>query len=239
MHSEAAKLPIIAIDDDKFHNIIPSRFPTVRLYERIADGRDELFAKIEEITNPRVREKDRLTRGMAAVDQDQPRFKNWNHAPFVYPNPEGSRFFGANRNVLELAGCLQTALAISVAKRELFLSRTAQAATYVEMRQFVRPVRGTFIDARGWDGQDDRERCLALGKEVDEAGRDGLLFSPRERRSATGITVLKPECLGRPIQAEHFKYMWNGERITLLYAFGTGQEYDPQDLSEQAQILAA
>lgn len=239
MHSEAAKLPIIEIDDDKFHNIIPSRFPTVRLYERIAEGRDDLFAKVEEITNPRVREKERLTRGMAAVDQDQPRFKNWNHAPFVYPNPEGSRFFGAGRNVLELAGCLQTALAISVAKRELFLSRTAEPATYIEMRQFVRPVRGTFLDARGWEGQDDRARCLTLGEQAVEAGHDGLLFSPRERPSAAGIAVLKPECLGRPLQAEHFKYVWDGHRITILYAFGTGQEYDPQDLRVQEQILAA
>lgn len=241
MHSGAAEFPTVDLDGEKFHNIIPSRFPTVDLYERIAGGRDELFAQIDDLTNPRVRERERLTRGLAPVDQDRPRFKNWNHAPFVYPNPEGSRFFGSDRNVLELAGCLQTALSISVAKRELFLSRTAELPTYVEMRQFVRPVRGNFLDVRNWDGMSDRSRCLTLGKEITDTMPecDGILFSPEERPSATGIVVFKPECLGKVDQAEHFKYIWNGQRIATLYAFGTGKKYDPAELREEEQILAA
>lgn len=231
-------MPVVEIDD-QFHNLIPSRFPTVRVYERIAGGRDDEFAMIEELTNPRVREKERLTRGLAAVDQEQPRYKNWNHAPFVYPNPEGSRFFEPDRNVLELAGDAQTALVISVLKRESFLRRTAEPPTAIEMRQFVRPVCGNYIDARNWDGIGDRNRCLALGQEVLNAGMDGILFNPDERPTATGIVVLKPECLGRPVQAEHFKYVWNGQNIAILYAFGSGKDYSPAELALPEAILAA
>ena len=238
MHSEAANLPVVDVDD-QFHNLIPSRFPPVALYGRIAAGRDDQFAAIEELTNPRLREKERLTRGLAPTDQDQPRFKNWNHAPFAYPNPEGGSFFGPERNVLELAGDLQTALAISVTKREQFLRRTAEAQTALEMRQIVRPVLGTFLDARGWDGGGDRDSCLAMGREVAESSYDGILFSPPERPSATGIVVLKPECLGKPIQAEHFKYVWNGECISVLYAFRTGNDYRPSDLGLVETILVA
>jgi hypothetical protein len=238
MHSAAVNLPVVEIGE-RFHNLIPSRFPTVRLYERIAGGRDDLFAKIEEMTNPRVREKERLLHGLAPVDQDQPRFKNWNHAPFVYPNPEGSRFFAGDRNVIELAGDLQTALVVSVARREAFLGRTAEPQTFLEMRQIVRPVRGNFLDARDWPGIGDRADRLSLGKEVVNAGLDGLLFNPLERASGTCAIVMKPECLGRPDQAEHFKYVWNGSRITVLYAFGSGRGFDPIELEQDTCILAA
>jgi hypothetical protein len=238
MRNEAVNLPLVEIDE-RFHNLIPSRFPPVPVYERIAGGRDELFAQVEEITNPRVRERDRLTQGLAPIDQQLPRFKNWNHAPFVYPNPEGSRFFKANRNVLELAGDLQTALVISVGKRETFLRRTAEPPTLIEMRQIVRPVRGRYLDARGWKGGNDRDRRLALGDDAVRLDLDGILFSPSERPSALGIVVLKSECLGKPDQVDHFKYVWNGQRISVLYSFRNDQKYSPDDLALDEAIMAA
>ena len=237
-------MPSVAADpravdvDDVFHNLIPSRFPPVSVYERIAGGRDELFYKIEEMTNPRAREKERLTRGLAPVDQDHPRLRNWNHAPFVYPNPEGSRFFGADRNLVELAGDLQTALAIAVEKRETFLGRTKEAATYIEMRQIVRPVRGSCLDVRGLDIA-ARETRIQIGKQALAAGLDGILFNPVERPTATAVAVFKPECLGKPDQAEHFKFIWNGNRITVLYRFKEDLIYEPDGLGLEETILAA
>lgn len=238
MRSAAADLNVVEIDG-MFHNLIPSRFPPVQLYERISGGRDELFYAIEEKTNPRVREKERLTRGLAPVDQQRPRFANWNHAPFVYPNPEGSRFFSADRNIVELAGDLQTALAISVAKREAFLRRTKEPPTFLEMRQIVRPVRGRCRDACGWDGLDDRDRRLDLGRLTVADELDGILFSPWERPTATGIVVFRPECLGKPDQAGHFKFLWNGKRISAIYSFGKGIEYSPEQLRSERTILVA
>lgn len=238
MLSEVADLPAVEIDQ-QFHNLIPSRFPPVEVYERIAGGRDQLFKAIEEMTNPRVRERERLTRGLAVVDQDHPRFKNWNHAPFVYANPDGARFYGADRNVVELAEELQTALAISVERREEFLRRTAEPPTFIEIRQIVRPVRGSYLDATGWDGIAERKQRLELGKMAVERQLDGILFHPPERPTARCLVVLKAECLGRPLQGEHFKYVWNGERISVLYAFRTGIELDPKNLGRQDKVLAA
>lgn len=231
-------MPTVEIDR-QFHNLIPSRFPTVEVYERIAEGRDDQFKAIEAMTNPRVREKDRLTRGVAPLDPEDPRLKNWNHAPFVYPNPEGSRFFQAGSNVMELADDLQTALAISVPRRENFLRRTGEPTTYLEMRQIVRPIKGRFLDATGWDGMEDRERRIALGKDAIIMQVDGILFSPSERPSAEGIVVLKLECAGRPVQGDHFKYLWNGQRINTLYSFGKDKKYDPATLGEEIKMLAA
>src|SRR3546814_19673692 len=74
-----------------------------------------------------------------------------------------------------------TALAIAVGRRETFLSRTAEPATALEIRQLIRHVRGRFLDARGWKAGRDHQRRLALGREVASAGYDGILFSPVER----------------------------------------------------------
>ncbi|MFD2263419.1 RES family NAD+ phosphorylase [Lacibacterium aquatile] len=234
-------MQVVEIDQD-FHNLIPSRFPTIDVYERIANGRSEEFAKIEALTNPRLREKERLTRNSAPVDQNNPRFKNWNHAPFAYPSPEGSTFYGPDTRVLELADELQTALAISVRKREIFLSCTVEPATALEMRQLKRPVKGKFLDATGWDGIGDKQRRLELGTAVVEAGHDGILFNPPERPSATAIAILYPECLDHPIQVEHFKFIWNGQKMTVIYSFNsssTGEGLDPAKLKEKAKVIAA
>lgn len=229
----------VELDRRPFHNLIPSRFPTVEVYERVAGGRDALFKQIERMTNPREREKERLTRGVSPIDPEDPKLKNWNHAPFVYPNPEGSRFFKTGQNVLELASDLQTALAISVLRREIFLRRTHEPRTFLEMRQIVRSITGTFLDATGWDGVEDEERRLALGKDAIQMGVDGILFSPSERPSAQGVVVLKLGCSGKADQGDHFKFLWDGERIHRVYSFGDAIAYDPQTFRDDGKMRAA
>ena len=239
MLSEAANMGTVQLDRQPFHNLIPSRFPTVEVYERIAGGRDELFKQIEHMTNPREREKERLTRGVSPMDPEDPQLKNWNHAPFVYPNPEGSRFFKPGQNVMELASDLQTALAISVPRREAFLRRTDEPRTFLEMRQIVRPITGRFLDAIGWDGMVDRDRRIALGKDAIVMDVDGILFSPIERPSAQGVVVLRPSCSGKPDQADHFKYLWDGQRIHRVYSFGDAVSYDPGTFGDKGIMRAA
>ncbi|WP_457349285.1 RES family NAD+ phosphorylase [Sphingomonas sp. UYP23] len=217
--------------------MIPSRFPTIDPFGRIA-GSEVDFAAIESLTNPRLREKMRLTAGLAPVDQSDPRLANWNHAPFAYPSPEGSRFFGPDRTVLELFDDLQTAVAVSVDRRGSFLARTAEPATTLEMRQLIRPVRGRFADVRGMTGSDDRERRRAVGRDVVALACDGILFSPPERPSATAVVVLAAATLGRPEQGDHYKFMWDGGRIALVYSFTFDRSFTPEVLGGADDVLS-
>lgn len=241
MPNAAADMQVIEIDQD-LHNLIPSRFPTIDVFERIANGRSADFAAVESLTNPRLREKERLSRNLAPVDQNNPRFRNWNHAPFAYPNPEGSTFYAPDRNVLELAGDLQTALAIAVRRREVFLSRTSEPAIALEMRQLKRGVKGRFLDAQGWNGLVDLQQRLELGAHAIENGYDGILFNPPERPCATAFAILHPGCLAIPLQVEHFKFIWNGQKMTAIYTFSSssnGEGLDPAVLREENEIFAA
>lgn len=222
------------------YRLIPSRFPPVSVYEGlVANDRLEALAQVEALTNPRLRSEARLSQPTASESSSPHRLQNWNLAPFAYGNPEGSSFFDEQRPCLELAADRQTALAIAVARRERFLERTEEAPIGLDMRMLKTPVRGRFWDLRPMGADLDREQRLALGARVPE-GVDGILFHPPERPSATSIVVLDGTRLGRSLQTIHYRFVWNGQRISRLYAFDDdGLEIEPQSLAGIDDVLAA
>lgn len=248
MHNAADDFDVKQIDD-VFYILIPSRFPPVPLYRRISAGNDDDIAAIAELHNPRVKEKQRLFGlGGGGVDDTSPRFQNWNHAPFAYSNPEGTWFFDRFIRCLEMSQDRQTALAVSVAKREMFLRRTAEAPIALDMRMLSRTVSGAFLDVQSVSVDLSVTERRKLGEKLmcraRAEGLCGVLFRSSERPSGTRICVLNGNVLGRAIQGEHFRYSWDGNRVSSLYAFnssGNDEEnlIDPRDLSGDTEILAA
>ena len=79
--------------DWRAHRIVPSRFPTVGPWDRIADPADfEVLAEVEALTNPRIREE----LGVLALTPPERRVTGPGTTPimaaFTHLNPEGSRF---------------------------------------------------------------------------------------------------------------------------------------------------
>lgn len=237
MRNVAADMPVIEVEADHFR-LIPSRFPPVSVYEGlVANDRIERLATLEARTNPRLLSEERLLKTHG--DPASPRLQNWNLAPFKYVNPEGSRFFGPTRPALELADDRQTALAVSVARRQAFLSRTDEPATGLDMRMLRTPVKGRFLDMRSVDPDLSGEERWRLGRDVDD-DLDGVLYRPPERPAATCVAVLKGTALGRSIQASHYRFVWSGHRITALYAFDdAGRSIDVGKLNGAEDALAA
>lgn len=220
------------------YRLIPSRFPPVSLYETlVANDRIDELVEVENLTNPRLQAQQRL--GSLAEPATADRLQNWNHAPFAYSNPEGSLFFGPGRPCLELAADKQTALAISVSRRERFLRRTQEPVVGLDMRMLVHPVSGSFLDLRplGADLTHDDRRKVGEAVPRDVAG---ILYHPAERPAGTCVAVLTGSALGRSVQANHYRFFWNGERMTKLYAFDdAGSVLTPEALASATDILAA
>lgn len=241
-------LPIEKVQTNYFL-LIPSRFPPVSLYKRIAAGRDEEISDIAELFNPRVKEKRRLTGNLSTtIAETSPRVQNWNLAPFAYPNPEGSWFFDQFTRCLELSDSKQTALAVSVAKREVFLNRTNEKPIGIDMRMLSRLVSGKFLDARSLplnlSLESRRDFGQAMLQRRQKCQFDGVLFRSPERPCGERIAVLTGEVLERAIQGGHYRYTWDGERIVSLYAFnstGTDKQnlINPEDLCGEKRVLAA
>ncbi|MGI4795320.1 MAG: hypothetical protein ACRYG8_14855 [Janthinobacterium lividum] len=226
----AAELDTLVVDRE-FHVVIPSRFPPIQLYARIARGRDEEVANLESLTNPRLKERGHLIAGGSDIDAASDRLQNWNHAPFAYHNPEGTRFFEKDRPALELTDCIRTALAISVRKRETFLGRTRETAMGLDMRVITRRVTGRFADGPTMDTDLSQEERRSYGLRIALSGLDGLLFRLPGLPSATCVSVLNGGTLGRAVQGEHFRFMWDGTRVTELYSFSRGVSLAPEQLT--------
>jgi hypothetical protein len=231
--------PIVPWSGDTYR-LIPSRFPPVSVYEGlVANDRLEELTKVEDLTNPRLKSEARIADAAGENSKSSARLQNWNLAPFAYGNPEGSTFFNEERPCLEMAANRQTALAISVTRRQRFLERTSEAPIGLDMRMFKTPVEGLFLDLRAYDAEDIYGRGREIGARLPD-GVDGILFRPIERPTATAISVVSGLVLGRTLQTVHYRYMWNGQRISLLYAFDeVGTRIEPDNLRDEGDCLAA
>jgi len=225
---------IKAIDEDWFC-LIPSRFPPVDIYERVSPEADwPALLRVEELTNPRVRAKAALI-GVDAVDVGSPQLQNWNHAPFTYLNPEGTWLLPARYGALELSDCLQTALAASIRRREQFLSRTHEPETNLDMRVISRKVSGTFIDLSRVDLLSmPKEERWKIGETAHKEGASGILFASPYRVGGLCLAVFTSHVLGRAVQAEHYRFIWDGAAVRATYSFSDARKLLPSDIfSEQ------
>jgi len=112
----------------------------------------------------------------------------------------------------------------------------------LDMRMLCTPVNGLFWDLRGFPGPvaglDPKLRRQIGSKMPAEA--DGLLFRPAERPAGTCIAILTGDVLGKSTQTVHFRYMWDGRRIAVLYAFDRrGTEIEASALASAEDVLAA
>jgi hypothetical protein len=162
MPSAVDDYPIVRFAADGYR-LIPSRFPPVSVYrDLVAPDQVETLVEVENNTNPRLRLQDRLMARREGPKFDSAMLQNWNLAPFTYENPEGTTFFAPERSCLELADTPQTALAVSIARRSRFLSRTNEAAT--GMRMLKTPVEGKFIDLRTVSAELSTRATLVIGQ---------------------------------------------------------------------------
>ena len=232
-------LTAVEVDDD-WYRLIPSRFPPVEIYERVASKADlpAVFA-IENLTNPRLKERKVITQSQVPADCEPPTLQNWNHAPFAYRNPEGGWFIPANEGGLELGDSLQTALAVSVRKRELFLSRTDESATSLDMRVISVRVQGTFTDARDLPLEMSQADRWAVGQQLLDDDANGVLYRCPVRPSATCLAVLDNRVMEKSVQREHFKFVWDGQRISRLYDFAGGVAIEAANLFGEEPAIAA
>ncbi len=222
------------------YRLIPSRFPPVDIYRRVAPPSNwGAIYEVESMTNPRLKSREKLGISLQTADPSSPRFQNWNHAPFAYANPEGTTFFSPVFQCLELADCLQTALSFAISNREAFLGRTSEEPTGLDMRVLVRPVTGTFLDGSVLPMEMDVSRRWAIGEAILDAGYDGIVFSPACRPSGRFVAILNPDTLGEAKQAEHFRFVWDGKAITQIYSFSDGKAWTPEQLRGPQNCLAA
>jgi len=198
--------------------IVPSRFPPVGLYDRIADPADldALFA-IEALTNPRLREE----AGLLAQIPKEHRISGPGSTPvmaaFTHLGPEGSRFSDGSWGVFYAAHSVATAVEETVYHRERFLAATAEPPCEVQMRCYRTSVDSRLHDIRGgWVAEHDPDSYVAsqaLAGTLRAAGSNGIVYDSARHRGGECLAAFQPDVVAPCVQSQHLIYRWDGQRI--------------------------
>lgn len=211
--------PIKRVRWSHAYRIVPSRFPPVGVYDRIADPADldAVFA-IEALTNPRLREE----AGALKLVSKEHRISGPGSTPimaaFTHLNPQGSRFSDGSWGVFYAAHSVATAVEETVYHREQFLAATAEPACDTQMRCYCTSVDSKLHDIRGgWPPAHDPDSyvaSVALARDVRAADSNGIVYDSARHRGGECLAAFHPDVVARCMQAQHLIYRWDGSRIS-------------------------
>lgn len=213
--------------------IIPSRFPPISLFERVAEPDDlEAIFELEALTNPRLRDEVGDIRLVPPEERISGPGTSIIMAAFTHLNPEGSRFSDGSYGVFYAAHELDTAIAETSYHRERFMRATQQKRMELDMRVYVIDLDGVFHDIRGqkkiepsWYLSDHYAACQNLAQGLRKEGANGIAYDSVRHEEGECIAVFRPRLLSNGRQERHLSYVWDGERIISVYEkreFNTG-----------------
>jgi len=225
----ATPYPALAVSEVRWQpcfRVISSRFPPIHLFERVAGAEDwEALYWLESLTNPRLRDdvgeielvprEDRIFGPGASVIM----------APFTHLNPEGSRFADDTFGAFYAAASLDTSIAETRYHREIFLRATRERPLELDMRTYLCDVAASFHDIRGKRDRmpdiydpDSYVASQKLARSLKLAGSNGVVFDSVRHSGGQCLAVYRPRLVLNCRQGTHLRYVWDGERITQVYA---------------------
>ncbi|MEO6363952.1 MAG: RES family NAD+ phosphorylase [Caldimonas sp.] len=223
---DPAQVPLARVSWRPSYRLIPSRYPTVGLYDAIADPADlEVVFAIEALANPRVRDE---IGELSLVPADE-RVSGPGTTPvmaaFTHLNPEGSRFSDGQYGVYYAAHSLDTALLEVGHHRAAFLRRTDEPAIDVDLRLITASVEAELHDlpdpgdrrfAAALD-PDDYGASQRLGRRLREAGSWGLRWPSVRHAGGECVGIFRPRALRHAKAAMHLAMHWDGSRFSHWY----------------------
>ncbi|PNU03416.1 RES family NAD+ phosphorylase [Novosphingobium guangzhouense] len=213
------------------YRIVPSRFPPISVFDKVADPADldAMFA-LEALTNDRLREET----GQLALVPPQDRVSGPGSTPimaaFTHLNPRGDRFTDGSFGVFYAARSVDTAVAETCYHRARFMAFTAEPAQELDMRVYA-----VDLDAQMHDIRDRREdkaavyhpdqygASQAFAVALRAEGSDGIVYASVRHDGGECAAVFRPRLLSNCRQERHLCYVWDGSTIATVYekrAFG-------------------
>ena len=207
------------------YRVIPSRYPTIDLFERVADPAEwEALYWVESLTNPRLRNE---IGEIEMVPREERVFgpgATVIMAPFTHLDPAGSRFADGTFGAFYAAATLATSIAETRYHREVFLRATREGPIELDMRSYLVDVAARFHDIRTMGGRladiyDPHSYAASqkLGRSLRLAGSNGLVYDSVRNPGGQCLAVYKPRLIQNLRQGVHLRYAWDGERIAHVY----------------------
>jgi RES domain-containing protein len=199
--------------------LIPSRYPTVGLLDRVASSDDlQALFELEGWTNDRISSELGLIQTIARDEwvTGQP-LASVVMAAFCHPPPGGSRFSSAERGAWYAARSIDTALAESAFRRTQELREVGAFETRVEMRVYLADFRARFHDVRGnrraWHAlydRDDYSAGQALARMLVDDGSNGIVYRSVRHHGGECLACFRPALVKNARSGGHYEFRWEG-----------------------------
>jgi len=209
--------------------IIASRYPPIRLYERLTDDPAvwEALIALEQLTNPRLRDEAGDIALVPPPERVSGPGASYVMAAFTHINPKGSRFSDGSYGVYYAAAALETAIRETVFHFEAFARDGADPPRSEDFRVLLGTVAADFEDVAALPPP-QRQRVLdpvsyaasqRYGAEIRARGGNGVAYPSVRHAGGECIGAFRPRAVGIPRQERHLQYRWNGERVDRYFDY--------------------
>lgn len=207
------------------NRIVPTRYPTVYLYDRVADAKefDALYA-LEALTNDRSRDQageiELVPRGQRIFGPGSGPIM----AAFTHVHPGGSRFSDGSYGVFFAASRRATAIAETRYHHARFLLATRESPMHLPMRLYHVRIDAQLhdllppgaVDAAVY-APDSYAASRALGMELRAQGSRGVVYRSVREDGGHCVGLFSPRGASGCLHAAYLMYVWNGEEFSGVY----------------------
>lgn len=207
------------VDWRESYRIIPSIYPTVGLFDDVADPADlQAIVALESATNPRI-----LTEaGELSLVRPEERITGEGTTPIMaaFTHAKSSRFSDGTYGVYYSAHDQETAIAETAYHRLRFITDAGLRSEIVHMRVYSGHVRGSFDDVRGrglrskiYD-PDSYAFSQQYARRIFDANRmDGIVFRSVRRPEGECVAVFRPRRITNVRVVRHLQYRFEEGRF--------------------------
>jgi hypothetical protein len=201
--------------------LIPTRYPSVGLFDRVASANDlAAIVELEAWTNDRISNELGLLHALPRDEWVTGRpMASVVMAAFCHPSPAGARFSDSRRGAWYAGRTLATALAESVFHRTAELVDVGHFETRMQVRLYHADFSAAFHDIRGGGRTyaelhrpDSYERSQRFGRDLLEAGSNGIVYRSVRHEGGECIGCFRPPLVQNVRVAAHYEYRWEGTR---------------------------
>ncbi len=209
---------VARVDWPQAFRIIPSVYPPIGIFDRVADASDlDAVLALESATNPRI-----LTQaGELSLVRPHERISGEGSTPIMaaFTHTKPSRFSDGTYGVYYAAHDEQTAIAETAHHRGQFIANAGLRSEIVHMRVYSAHIAGNYDDVRAklhskiYDPSDFSvaQRYARRLYEADRA--DGILFASVRRAHGECVAVFRPACVSDCRVVGHLMYTFEEGRF--------------------------
>jgi len=217
--------PVSTIHWNPSWRLVPSRFPPVGLFDRVANVSDlDAVYAIESLTNARLRDEVGNLRLVPENERQSGSGTTPIMAGFTHLNPEGSRFTDQYFGAYYAAKDIETALSETRYHRERFLRHTNEPPIDIDMRSYASEINTELHDIRGmqkdlsaiYDANSYNE-SQKLARNLRNDGSNGIVYDSVRHADGECVGIFRANIPQPVTQGSHYCFQWDGNSISNTY----------------------